>query len=662
VADDVNTPVVMISFDLWQSQFGGDAGIVGRRLTRFGQPHEIIGVLPRGFRLLSEPDAVTLLDPRQLRAEARTFYYYWVIGRLRDDVSFADARRDLDGVMSDVAAQHVQVQGWSASIDLLGDALAEPVRPSLLVVAAIAALVLIVGIGNAANLVASHALARRRDMAIRLALGASPGRVRRQWFFEGCLIALGGTGLGVLVLAASLAPLAAYLPQSASIRGSAATVELAPLAAGPITLAVAFLLCACVGLLLGALPIRQPGLVDIGTATPRAPVMLTRERRWLLAAQSAVATLLTAVTGLLLVMVIQLRHTSPGFDASEVTALGIGGIHELDVAARARYYTQVIDAVSRVPGVMAVGLNDYVPLTNEDDYEGFEIPGRPRVGASWPREEWRRVSAGYFTAMRIPILSGRALTPADDERAASVVVINETMARKYWPGVDPVGTRIRITNARHGWSEIVGVAGDVREVALDAPAKPMMFVSYHRDPRPVMALFVKTMGRPDLAAAAVRAAIWSADPTRPLFGEATLSQIVGDSYVVQRSLLNVAAALASLALLLIAGGTYAVVALVTLGRVRELAVRIALGAGPLDVVSAVVARPCAWVGAGIAAGLAGAAIAAPVIGSQLASVPSFDARIALATGTIVALIIAAACVAPLARALRTDAATTLRSE
>jgi putative ABC transport system permease protein len=659
--DDLGAPSVMISHEVWRAQFGGDPAVVGRTLTALGQPHEIVGVLPEGFRLLDAPDAVTLLDPRELRKEPRTYYYYWVVGRLRAGVSVAEAQSDLDGVFAQLGREHLQVQGWSATVDDFRTALADPVRPSLQILIVIAGLVLLIGAGNCVNLVTSRSLARRRDMAIRTALGATPSRIRRQWLFEGALIATGGMLLGVVTTIVAVNAGMSYTPSSAFIRGSAATIEFPPIEVGRAVAIVAVMVAALVGVLLGAVAARGAGQLDLrGGFTP--PARLTRERRWLLAGQSAIATLLTAVCGILLVMVARLWHTSPGFDANQVMVVGIGGIHELDARARVRYYAGVVDAVSAVPGVTAAALNDYVPLTNEDDYEGFEIPGRPRDGTSWPREEWRRVSGAYFSTLNIPIVSGRGLTGADDERTPSVVVINEALANKYWPGQNPVGQHIRITNGHYGWSEVVGIAGDVREVSLDSPAKPMMFVPYHRDPRPVMALFVRTVGRTETSMAQLRSAIWSVDATRPLFGAHWLEDVVGESYAVPRAVLIVTGALAVIALLLIAGGTYAVVALVTLARTRELALRVAIGAAPMDIAASVLATPWAWAAAGIAAGLGAAVLAARAVASQLTNVPALDAPIAAAASVIVALVIAGACLLPLLRAWRTDVALMLRSE
>lgn len=654
---DIGVPRIMISHGFWQSQFAGDPGVIGRTMTSLGQPHEIVGILPEQFRLFAAPDVVTLIDPRQLEKEARTFYYYWVVARLRESSTLDVAQRDLDGVMARLSAAHPSMKGWTATVESMDETLGEPVRASLTVLVSIALLVLVVGIGNTTNLVVSRLLSRRREFAIRAALGASPSRIRRQWLIEGMLLSGVAATLGIMLAYVAIVAIAGAAPASAVIAGSAATVELEPLSFDGASVAWAAALAVIIGLFLGVLPLGSAS-ENIRDAAARSPMLLTTGRQWLLAGQTAIATLLTAIAGVLLLVVVKLMATSPGFDPTHVTALLVGQVHELGPRARTDYYARLLDRVGTEPGVTSVALNDYVPLTNEDDYEGFEIPGRARDGAGLPREEWRRISHTYFDTLGIPILHGRAFSAADDERGPSVVIVNSAMAKKYWPDANPVGSRIRITNKSYGWSEIVGVAADVLEVGLDRPAKPMMFVPYQREPRPVMGLFVR--GHADVAT--IRRAVLDVDAGRPILDARGMIRIVEDSYAVQRSLLWMATALALLALALIAGGTYAVVALVSAARSREMGVRIALGAQRRDVAAAVLARPSAGIGIGAALGLVAAWPATRAIADRAGMAMSLDpATGAIAVGVVLA-IVAVASASPVARACRTDPTITLRSE
>jgi len=669
VADDVNRAagVVLISHGVWQREFAGDPSIVGRTLASLGQPHEVVGVLPEGFAMLGAPDVVTLLDPRALERESRSFYNYWAIGRLREGRRLVDAQRDLDAVMAALAAEYPGQHGWTATVTGYLTTMAEPVRLPAFVLLAVAALVLVVGLGNTAHLLACRALDQRRDRAIRAALGAAPARLIRVRVVEGGLLAAAGGLLGVALAAAVLRLANTIAPTSAGLAGSAATVALPPLtlelsALCPVavTLAVAALLFG-VGVA-GGSAADEVATTPLRATSPAGAARFTLGRRLLVGGQTAVATTLLAVAALLMLLVVRLMATSPGFDPARVTAMQIGLVEDLDAAGRARYYTDVLRAVAATPGVLDAALNDYLPLTNEDDYEGVEIPGQARDGRPVTREEWRRVSAGYFHTMGIPLVRGRVFGDGDDERAASVAVVNEAFARKYWPGLDPVGTRIRITSRPYGWSEVVGVVGDVREVGLDQPAKPMLFVPYHRAPRPVMGLFVRARPGVALPLAAIRRAVWSVDPTRPIVDPTAMTRIVGDSYAVQRATLWGAGTLALLTWLLMLGGIYAIFGVIAAARTPEIAVRRALGAGRRQVLAAVMGAPCLAALAGTLVGLGGAVAAARLLAALVPGVPGFDPVVAGAVSAIVGVAVAVACVAPARRALAVDPLVAMRAE
>jgi len=658
--------VVVISHGLWQREFAADPSIVGRTLAALGQPHEVIGVLPEGFALFGAPDVVTLIDPRALARESRSFYHYWAIGRLRDGRSLADAQRDLDLVMAALAAEYPGLRGWTATVTGFLPTLAEPVRLPAFVLLAVAALVLVVGLGNTAHLLACRALDGRRETAIRAALGASPARLRRLRAVEGAVLAAAGGGLGLGLAMVVLRLANTLAPTSAAIAGSAATVALPPLALDDSAAWPAALALALTALLLGwgAVGRRAEAveMTPLRATSPAGAARFTVGRRLLLGGQTAVATTLLAVAALLLILVARLMATSPGFDPERVVAMQIGLVDDLDAARRARYYTEVVRAAAAVPGVLDAGLNDYLPLTNEDDYEGVEIPGQTRDGRPVTREEWRRVSAGYFRTMRIPLVRGRIFGDGDDERAASVAVVNEAFARKYWPGTDPVGARIRITSRPYGWSQVIGVVGDVREVGLDQPAKPMLFVPYHRAPRPVMGLFVRLRPGADVPLTTLRRAVWSVDPTRPIADPAAMTRIVDDSYAVQRATLWGTGTLALLTWLLMLGGIYAIVGVIAAARTPEIAVRRALGAGGPQVLAAVMAAPCLAALAGTIVGLGGALAAARLLATLVPGVPGLDPVVAGTVTGLVGVAVGVACVVPARRALAVDPLVAMRAE
>jgi len=669
VADDVGRAdaIVIISHGVWQREFAGDPAVVGRTLSALGQPHEVLGVLPEGFALFGAPDVVTLLDPRRLERESRSFYNYWTIGRLRDDRSRADAQRDLDAVMAALVTEHPGMRGWTATVTGYRQTMAEPVRLPAFVLLAVAMLVLAVGLGNTVHLLACRALDGRRDQAIRAALGASPARLRRLRVIEGALLAAFGGGLGLALAAATLRLANTLVPTTAAIAGSAATVALPRLTLAGSSAWVVSLTLAATALLLGAglagrRQAESVAVTPLRATSPAGSARFTVGRRLLLGGQTAAATTLLSVAALLLVLVWRLMATSPGFDPGRVIAMQIGLVGDLDAGGRARYYRDVVQAVAATPGVLSAGLNDYLPLTNEDDYEGIEIPGQRHDGRPVTREEWRRVSAGYFPTMGIPLVRGRLLADSDDERAVSVAVVNEAFARKYWPGHDPVGTRIRITSRPYDWSEVVGVVGDVREVSLDQPAKPMLFVPYQRAPRPVMGLFVRPRPGAEAPLAAIRRAVWSVDPTRPVVDPVAMRRLVDDSFAVQRATLWGAGTLAVLTWLLMLGGIYAIVAVIAAARAPEIAVRRALGAGDGQVLMAVMGAPCLAAAAGGLVGVGGAAVAARLLAALVPGMPDLDPLTTGAVAALVGVAVAAACVMPARRALAVDPLVALRAE
>ncbi|MGH9935880.1 MAG: FtsX-like permease family protein, partial [Blastocatellia bacterium] len=341
----------------------------------------------------------------------------------------------------------------------------------------------------------------------------------------------------------------------------------------------------------------------------------------------------------------------------------IGRLHDLGPVERARYYDQVVRAVQSAPGVKTAGLNDYILLQNEDDYEGFTIEGRPQPqpGAS-PREEWRRVSPDYFRVMSVPLVKGRFLTEADNATAPSVALINQALARKYWPNEDPVGRRIRIHQKSYDWSEIVGIVGDVREVGLDKPAKPMIFVPYHRAPRPVMGLFVQSSEPPDRILAAVQRAVWATPPTQPVFNAQWLEQVVSDSISVQRLTLRISAALAALAAALTAVGIYGVVSYAVAQRTQEIGVRMALGARSRDVLRLTVGQGMKPVGLGLLSGVVGSLGVTRWLESQLYGVSATDPLTFAGVSTLLIAVALLACYLPARRATKVDPLVALRSE
>jgi predicted permease len=531
-----------------------------------------------------------------------------------------------------------------------------------------AGLVLLVACANVASLLLTRHASRRRELEIQRSLGASRHHVLVGLLAEATWLAGGGGLVGVLLAAGGVSAVNQLLPPDVAIAGSAGSVALQPVAQNGSTLLWAALFSLAAVALCGLAPAwrasRAPGaaLMSIARSSTRGPI----EHRWQSAAvtfQVSLATMLLVMAFLLVQTVTRLDAVDPGFRGEGVVSMMIGRVDDLDSKARARYYTEALRRVAGVPGVQMAALNDYVLLTNEDDYEGVEIEGRPRLASGqWPREEWRRVSAEYFGALAIPIRRGRGFTPYDTADAPSVVIINEAMARKHWPGADPLGQRLRLTAKAYGWSEIVGIAGDVKEVALDQPAKPMMFVPYHRDPRPVMALFARVDSTSDAMIQTIQRSIWSLDPARPVFDVRRVDRLASDSMAIRRLVERVAVITALLALLLTAVGIYATLTHVVSQRRREIGVRVAIGARGRDVAAFVLGRGTAPAIAGLILGLIAAVGLASVARHLLFGITALDPTTYVLGAGVLLGVIGVACAVPAVRAARVDPVEALRAD
>jgi putative ABC transport system permease protein len=528
--------------------------------------------------------------------------------------------------------------------------------------------VLLVACANVASLLLTRHVSRRLVLEIQMSLGAPRRYIFAELLAEAMWLAAGGGAVGITLALAGVAAVNQLLPPAAAIAGSAGSVAVAEVALDGSTLLWAALVSLAAFALCGVMPAwraSRPG----GTAfmpVARGSTGSLLELRWqsaIVALEAALATVLVIVAMLLVQTVSRLNAVEPGFRGDSVVAMIIGRVDDLDAKARARYYTEALRRVADLPGVSMAALNDYVLLTNEDDYEGVEIEGQPRLASGqWPREEWRRVSPDYFRTLAIPIRHGRDFVPQDTADSPSVVIINEAMARKYWPGTDPLGQRLRLTAKAYGWSQIIGIAGDVREVGLDQPAKPMMFVPYHRDPRPVMALFARVDRNSDAMIQAIQRAIWSLDPARPVFDVRRVDRLVADSMAVRRLAERVAVITGLLALLLTAIGLYGTLSYAVTQRRREIGVRVAIGARGCDVVAFLLGRGTAPAMTGLVLGLVGAAWLASLARHQLFGISALDPRTyALGAGLMIGVMLVA-CAVPAVRAAQLDPAAALKAD
>ncbi|MCZ6444776.1 MAG: ABC transporter permease, partial [Planctomycetota bacterium] len=661
------TNVAVSSHRLWQQMFGGDPTIVGRQIQQIGPSLAVIGVLPETFPFVFTADLVVPMDLDNIARQSRTSINYWILGRLRPDVTVAQAQSDLNVLLREIARDDRRMEPWSITVDPLQAALIEYVRLPLLIMLVTVALAFLIACANVANLLLARGLARSRELAIRASLGAGRGRLVAQLLTEASLLAVGGGAIGLFVGLGFISIMQSFLPTQVPVPGSAAVVALPAISASPTVMVFAFGISALAVCLFGLVPALQtsrqePGVVlrEAGT-NASAGRSFGRAQQSIIVLELAMATVLLTTTGVAIRSTMRLLDVDPGVDPNPVLTMYIGDLDPLGSDDRARYYTQVLDAVAAVPGVASVGINDYVPFQQEDDFEGLHLEGRPRPDPSW-RVEWRRVSADYFRTVNLALRRGRQFTAADNNESASVVIINEAMAKKYWPTENPLGQRIVVHEGRYGSSVIIGIVGDVRRRGLDQAAPPVMYVPYHRRPRPVVGLFVQAEGEPMALASAVKAAVWSVDPHQPIEEVRSLGDIVTASTAIQRLVLRLVALVAGLAVVLATIGVYGVMSYWIVHRTKEMSIRMALGARHPDVLHMVFRAGLKMALLGLPLGLGFAALLTQVVSTQLYGVETGDPVPYLMAGLVVVSVALAACLLPARRASRIDPIHALRVE
>jgi putative ABC transport system permease protein len=671
--------VVIISHDLWRKRFGGDPALIGKTVRLDDDPMTIIGIMPRGFRHVLEsgtspmevwaPIALDNPDPQFLNA--RNARVYDLIGRLEPGRTVEEAQAELGVVTARLREQYPQnypeAQGWHPVAKPLSEQVVGDVRPALLVLLGAVGFVLLIGCANVANLLLARATVREREMALRTALGSSRGRLVRQLLTESLVLALLGGGLGLLLAAWGSSALgrlvALYLPRAGEIELSL-----------PVLGFTAFLII-LTGVVFGLIPALQASradlqgvLKDAGRGSAGAP--RTRMRAALVVAEVAVALMLLAGAGLMLRSFQRLMAVEYGFDPDRLLTLqvwlpvpndrskGRYMTHE----QRRSFYERSLAAVEALPGVRSAALISQLPLRGQNDAR-LEIEGRPVGQDETPVvAEGRLVSPNYFETMGIPLLAGEDLPEPLDSLSRRTVLVNRTMAERYWSGTDAIGQRLRF-GGNGPWLTVVGIVGDVRQIGLADPPKEEVYSSYRAVSSNEMSMVVRTAeDDPERLGAAVTAAIRGVDPEQPVFSVMSMDRVIENASAERRISMVLLLVFAAMALLLSTIGIYGVMAYTTTQRRHEIGIRLALGAGAPDVLRLVVGQGMRLVLIGVAAGLLGAWLLSRALESQLYGITAQDpltyGSVALLLGTVALL----ATWVPARRATRVDPMTSLRVE
>ncbi|HYO99659.1 MAG TPA: ABC transporter permease [Pyrinomonadaceae bacterium] len=663
--------VVILSHGLWQGKFGGDAGILNREILLNGEKYAVVGVMPQNFEF--QLTDVKLLTPIAFTAEQladRDLHNLNVVARLKPGVTAAQADADLKAITHRIAAAYPeQAEGLSADVVPLHEQLTGGIRRPLLMLLVAVGFVLLIACANIAGVLLARAAARQREIAVRAALGASRWRIVRQLLTESLLLGLLGGGLGVLIAMWTLAFLQQLVPVGMREMRSL-TLDLPVLG---FTLGISLV----AGLIFGLAPAIPASNTDLNDALKRgsARTGLGAGQRWLrntfVVAEIALSLVLLVGAGLLIQTLSKLRGQYAGLRPDNVLTMRtqLSGANYREHQPKVAFYDAVLARVKTLPGVEAAGYTTAVPLAGMTSI-GLSLEGRQaEPNTSW-NAVFRQISPDYFQAMGLAVRQGRPFNERDDERATPVAVVNETMARQFWPGEDAMGKRFKAGPAEgpNPWLTVVGVVADVRQMGVDAPVKAEMYVPYWQAapytlfvPRD-LAIRTAAAVTPTSLVPAVRQAIREVDPNQPVANVRTMDEVLG-RVTAQRSLgMQLLTAFAALGLLLAALGIYGVLSYFVVQHTPEIGVRMALGAPRGDVLKLVIGKGMKLALAGVAAGVVGALLLTRLMRSLLFGVSAIDPLTFAGVAALLTLVAFLACYIPARRATKVDPMVALRYE
>lgn len=658
-----NHRVVILTNGLWQRRFGSNPSIVGQKIVLNGIPCEVIGVLPASFEF---PDrTIELWAPLALegtpQAPPRTNHFLEVYARLKPGVTIERARAEMDRVGSALQHEYPDAnRNHSAHVSALRDDLTQPVRTGLLLLFGAVAFVLLIACVNVANLLLARAASRRREMAVRAALGAGRGRLVGQSLTESLVLGLLGGAAALLVARWGIEVMRALAPEHLPVVG------VGRVGLDTRVLAFTLLLSLVTSVLFGLLPAwhlaSQDANASLKDGARTAGGVRRRLRVALVVTEIALASLLLVGAGLTLRSFRSLLGADTGASAEQV-------LTALVVLPPARYQgderiVNAFDDIERrfagIAGVRSVGATSHLPLTGQDSRTGVAIEGREPTPGTPTRAHLRAVTVDYFKTMGISLVKGRPFTNGDHSESSFVAIVNETMAARYWSGTEPVGKRFRTLGAP-AWREVVGVARDVRHWGLERPVNPEFYLPQRQLVWRSLNFVLATQSEPSAVAGAVREQLHAVDGDLPLSNVRTMKQVAAESVATRRSSMLMLAIFGVLALTLAAAGIYGVMAHLVALRTSEIGVRMTLGARPPDVMRLVLREALFQAIVGLAIGVSAGVLLMRSFRSLLYGIHPADpitlaAVVLILTGTALA-----ACLVPARRAMAVDPVQALRA-
>jgi putative ABC transport system permease protein len=665
--------VILLSYKFWRDHFGSDASIVGRDITINSQRYSVVGVMPERFVAPSWAQVWVPLAWSNEERAVRGNHNYMVIGRLKAGVDVAQAKSELAAISARLEQQYPEDdKGWGATVVPLREQLVGDIRPALLVLFGAVVFVLLIACANVANLVLAKTLARRKEIAIRTALGAGRAAILRHLLAETVLLSLGGGVIGLLLASASIRVLGKVLVDRLP--------KFVEISLDTEVLVFTLLLSIVAGVLAGLIPSLRFTRADVNEALKQGQSRGSSDaggsntRNALVVSEVALSLVLLIGAGLMVRTLLELRSVQPGFDSANVLTMSVSIPRDkfASPSGQINFFGEVLQRVRALPGVDSAGVIDSLPLGDGGSHQPFSIEGRPVLPMSeQPEVDVRLISPGYLRTMRVPIIRGRDLSDSDAAGRPGAALISEALARRFWPNEDPVGKHITLTFSPDIVREIVGITGDVKGDSLDQtrPADTIYVALAQLSVSPGeswrsfgLTLAVRTSFDPHLAISAVTGAVHQVGPDVPVLDVLSMDDVIAQSMSPQRFNFLLLAAFAGLALLLAAVGIYGVLSYTVRRRVREIGIRMALGASHSDVLKMVVTDGMKPILAGVGIGLVAALALSRLVASLIFGVHPTDPLTFAAVVLILVGVGIGANILPAYRATRIEPVRILREE
>jgi putative ABC transport system permease protein len=660
--------VVVLSQGLWQRRFGADPTLLGRTLTLNGNQFTVVGIMPPAFQLqFPSSMQVDMWLPMRIDASDtdRQAHYLYVLGRLKPGASIEQAQAGMTSIVGQLQGQYPETNAdRGANVVALHKQLVGNVQPYLYVLFGAVGFVLLIACVNVANLLLARVAARYKEVAIRIALGASRWRMIRQLLTESLMLSTLGGLLGLLLAYWGIDLLIALTPPDVPRLNEIGLH-------GPVfgwTLLISLL----TGVLFGLAPALQASKPDLNESLKESGgrtsggLSRSRLRNLLVVSEVALALVLLIGAGLMIKSFMRLQQVNPGFKPKNLLTMNISLPRQKYKEKQQAniFFDQLFERVKALPGVESVGGIDPLPLSDSSETTGFVFEGGPALApADRPEVGDHVITADYFRAMRIPVLKGRSFNEQDREETPRAVVINEAMARRYWPNGDAIGKRIGFDEAdKQIWWEVVGIVGNVRHQSLDAEAKPEVYFPYRQSPRNFMTVVVRTSSDPSLLVSALRDQVLAVDRDQPVFDIKTMEQRIAKSVAPSRFIMLLLAVFSALALALSAIGVYGVMAYLVSQRTHEIGIRMALGAQARDVLRMIVRQGMTLAVAGVVLGLIAAFALTRLMSSLLYEVTATDPLTFACVSALLMMVALLACYIPARRATKVDPMVALRYE